>query len=85
LEKALATKPPLEAARRIERLLETLEQPLPPDELNVLRAVDVLEQIGTEEARGLLRSLAEGKETASLTRAAKQALARLGRQGKESP
>jgi hypothetical protein len=85
LEKALATKPPLEAARRIERLLERLDQPVPPEELSALRAVDVLEQIGTEEARLLLRSLAEGAEAASLTRAAKQALARLASQGKESP
>jgi len=39
--------------------------------------VDVLEHIGTDEARQILRTLADGAETASLTRAAKQALARL--------
>jgi hypothetical protein len=82
LEKALAAKPSPEAARRLKGLLETMRQPIPPEELRALRGVDVLEQIGTEEARRVLRALAAGAETASLTRAAKQALARLADEGK---
>jgi hypothetical protein len=84
LGKALAAKPTPEAERRIKELLLTMGQPVPPEELRDLRAVDVLEQSGTEEARRVLRSLAGGAETASLTRAAKRALRRLASQEKQS-
>jgi WD40 repeat protein len=77
LEKARTTNPSAEMARRIGRLLHALDQPIPVEELRALRAVDVLEQIGTKEARRLLHSLASGVESASLTRNAKQALGRL--------
>jgi dipeptidyl aminopeptidase/acylaminoacyl peptidase len=77
MEKALAAKPSEETARRLRGLLRTLEHSISPEELRLLRGVDVLEHIGTDEARQILRTLADGAETASLTRAAKQALARL--------
>jgi hypothetical protein len=84
LGKALAARPTPKAERRIKELLLTTDRPVPPEELRDLRAVDVLEQSGTEAARRVLRSLAGGAETASLTRAAKGALRRLGSQDKQS-
>jgi hypothetical protein len=77
LEKGLEGKPSLEARRRITDLLQRLNQPIPAEELRGLRGVDVLEQINTAEARQVLKSLGGGAKTASLTRAAEQALTRL--------
>jgi hypothetical protein len=75
-----AQKGPLseEARRRIDALLERLDE-LPPsfDELRQLRAVHVLELIGTPEARRLLGTLAEGTPAAPLTQDARAALGRL--------
>jgi WD40 repeat protein len=76
LQKALREQAPLEARRRIERLLEKLRQP-PPQRLRLLRAVEVLEQLRTEEARQLLQRLAEGAPDARLTREARASLQRL--------
>jgi hypothetical protein len=50
--------------------------------LRTLRALEVLEQVGTPEATKLLRTLAKGAPEAGLTRQAKQALARLSRPGR---
>jgi WD40 repeat protein len=82
LRDALRGKPPLERRRRIERLLERVaaerEAP-PPDRLRMLRALELLERIGTPEARQLLQQLAEGAPAAWLTREAKASLQRLAR------
>jgi hypothetical protein len=48
-----------------------------PAVLRQLRALEVLERIGTLEARALLAKLAMGGEGAALTEHAKAALARL--------
>jgi hypothetical protein len=45
--------------------------------LRTLRAIDVLESIGTPEAQQILRKLAEGAPGARETREAKTALERL--------
>jgi WD40 repeat protein len=80
LEKALAANPTVETRRRIEELLGKMESKGPPVELmRPLRAVEVLENLGTAEARQLLEALAAGAEEAELTVAAQGALARLGR------
>jgi hypothetical protein len=50
---------------------------LPPETLQAIRAVEVLEGIGTPDARQLLEALAEGAPEASLTLKAKAALGRL--------
>lgn len=83
LKAALAAKPSAEAKQRIGQLLEGLKDKAPPpDLLRPLRAVEVLERLGTPEARKLLGELAKGVAEAPLTEAAKGALARLDRAGK---
>jgi hypothetical protein len=80
LQKALEGKPSAETRRQVERLLERLESSAPsPDALRPSRALEVLERIGTPEARQVLEGLAKGQPDAALTQEAKAALARLGR------
>jgi WD40 repeat protein len=76
LRAALDRNPSAEVRRRAEELLERLrDQAQPPERLRGLRAVQVLEWIGTPEARRALEALADGAPDAELTRAAKAALA----------
>lgn len=78
IERALANGPSAEVRRRLEAVLERLQVPAADfDVIRQRRAVQVLEQIGTEEAIRLLRVLAEGQETAEQTRAARASLGRL--------
>jgi WD40 repeat protein len=80
LRRKLAAKPSLDTSRRLEALLQKLNNPLatrPLEEVRALRAVEVLEQAATPEAREVLKSLADGAEGARLTRAAQAALGRL--------
>ncbi len=80
LRRVLAAKPSLETRRRIEALLERVEGPLPaPEPLRSLRAVELLERIGTTEARQVLQRLASGEPQALLTREARASLQRLAR------
>jgi roadblock/LC7 domain-containing protein len=82
LRKALAKQPPLETRRRLEQLLEKIDrakQGLTPESMRGLRAVGVLEHIGTVPARQLLAGLAEGSAEALLTQDAKASLQRLAR------
>jgi hypothetical protein len=78
LRKALAGKPALEVRRRIEILLEKLDPlSLSSEKIQPMRALEVLEHIGTTDAKGLLESLAKGAPGARLTREAQEALQRL--------
>ncbi len=79
LRKALASRPPsLEVRRRVERVLDKLQGPVEgADKLQLLRAVELLEQIGTHEARQILQDLATGTSDAWLTLEAKATLKRL--------
>lgn len=79
LRKALASpQTSLEVRRRMERLLDRLDAPVTePERLRDLRAIEVLEEIGTPEARAILDRLAKGNNAFVLTREAKAALARL--------
>jgi Tol biopolymer transport system component len=80
LLRALANRPTLEVSRRVEELLERLEGPqLSAETRGALRAVAVLEQVGSAEARQGLEALTRGVADARLTREACAALARLAR------
>lgn len=80
LRKALDAKPSAEVRRRVVRLLRLLRNPVPPARtLQFLRAVEVLEDIGTAEARKVLEGFARGAPELRETREAKEALARSAR------
>jgi RNA polymerase sigma factor (sigma-70 family) len=79
LRRALADGLPPEARRRVEAVLKKLEEDGPtPDRQRALRAVEVLEEIGSPEARTLLRELARGAAEDPLTRRARECLDGLG-------
>jgi RNA polymerase sigma factor (sigma-70 family) len=78
LQEALANPPSLEVRQRLERLLDPLKYPLKSAKaIRELRGVEVLERIGTAQARQVLEGLARGEPGARLTEEARLALARL--------
>ncbi|HWG47813.1 MAG TPA: sigma-70 family RNA polymerase sigma factor [Gemmataceae bacterium] len=80
LRETLKGKLTLEARKRIKELLEDVRAlTVSPEGLRRLRAMEVLEHIGTPEARQVLESLAKGAPTARLTQEAKVALDRLAK------
>jgi RNA polymerase sigma factor (sigma-70 family) len=76
LKSALESKPSLDVQSRIQALLEKLH-PWPDMPLQSWRAVVVLERIGNDDARLVLKTLSEGDPDARLTQEAKAALERL--------
>jgi WD40 repeat protein len=77
LDKALADNVPLEPRQRIEVIRGKLTGlVLQGDRLRAYRAVEVLELIGTKEARQVLQALANGAPAALLTTSAQAALKR---------
>jgi hypothetical protein len=79
--KVLAGKPALETRRRLEQLIEKQqrEQWAPSAErLQARRALEVLERVGTAEAKRVLAALAAGAPEARLSQDAQAALERLG-------
>jgi hypothetical protein len=80
LKKALAAKPGLEVRQRLENLLSRLDGPLTSSErLRTLRAIEVLEKVGTPEAQDILKVLAAGAPEAGCTADARAALDRLSK------
>ncbi len=81
LEEASRTSPSAEVRSRADRLLASTGELTisSPEALRAVRAVAVLEHIGTPAAREALRRLAKGAPQSRLTREAEAALARLGR------
>ncbi len=77
LRKTLEGKPSPEVRRRAQTILEGLHRALSAEPLREVRAVELLEQIGTPSARTVLAALAEGAAGARLTREAKATLRRL--------
>jgi WD40 repeat protein len=78
LRATLAKAPPAEVRKRVTTLIESLEGPeTDPIRLRGLRAVEVLERIGTPAAGALLAKVATGPPGATLTRAATSALGRV--------
>jgi hypothetical protein len=86
LRKTLDGSPPLEMRRRAERLLQQLQEAVPsPERLRALRALEVLEEVGTPAARRVLEELAGGAADAELTVGARRTLERLGRRVADQP
>src|SRR5262249_44026058 len=84
LRKALAAPPSEEARKRLEALLKGLTVFVTDkEEPQQLRGVQVLERVGTKEAKEVLQALAKGVPGARLTRDAQLALERLGRRKPE--
>jgi hypothetical protein len=82
LRKKLAEKPSAEVRRRIEWLLaRPNREQLPAEALRSLRALQVLERIGSSEAKQVLETLAGGAEGCPLTREARASLDRLQKSG----
>jgi hypothetical protein len=80
LSKLLAEQLPLETRRRVEQLLDKMtRRPLTAEQLRLVRAVEVLEQLDTALARQVLTTLARGAVGALATREAQAALDRLKR------
>jgi WD40 repeat protein len=76
--KAMEKPASLEVRLRLERVLEKIHSGVgSPDVLRASRAMEVLEQAGTPEARKLLETLAQGAPEALLTREAQAVLLRL--------
>jgi hypothetical protein len=80
LLKALEDKPSLEVRKRAKELLDEIFKTEPsPQLLQDLRAVEVLERIGTPQAKKVIQELANHTPATKLTREAKASLDRLAR------
>ncbi len=78
IKERLENAPSLEMRRRLEQLLDRLEGgTVPPEVVRTLRAIEVLERIGTPAARQVLRELARGAAGHRITEDAQQTLTRL--------
>jgi WD40 repeat protein len=85
LRKALDGKPSEEVRRQVKDLLD-LPRAVPSGEsLRALRAIQVLERIGTEQAREVLKKVAAGAEGARETKEAREALERLSHRTTSNP
>jgi RNA polymerase sigma factor (sigma-70 family) len=86
LRKALAGIKALEVKRRLESLLDRLENaPLSADTVRQIRAVEALESIGNAEARQFLDKLAVGQPEMRVTKEAGAATQRLAKQAPVAP
>jgi RNA polymerase sigma factor (sigma-70 family) len=81
LKKKLAENPSLEVRQRIRTILKNVESWGSPSLIRQIRAVEVLERVGTQPARQLLQKLAAGAPSARLTKEAAAAVGRLGKVG----
>jgi RNA polymerase sigma factor (sigma-70 family) len=85
LRKALNQSQPLEARRRIEALLASPPLVRTNEARRSLRAIRVLERIGTPEAKQALEALTHGAAESKITQEAKGALDRLTKRPSVSP
>jgi RNA polymerase sigma factor (sigma-70 family) len=78
LRKALVTATSLEFRRRVEALIRKLEEPITsPETVRLLRSLEVLERVGTPDARTVLQTMATGTAASMITQTARDALQRL--------
>jgi hypothetical protein len=76
--RALGAEPSAEKRRRLEELLEAVQaEAFRPERVRPTRALEVLERIGTAEAKAVLAELAKGDPEAPLTQEAKATRKRL--------
>jgi hypothetical protein len=86
VRKALEDPPSVEARRRMLRLLNKIETiSFSPERARALRALEVLERIGSTQSKQQLEELAKGAPDAELTREAKAALERLKKRSELVP
>jgi hypothetical protein len=85
LRQVLAGRPSLEVRKRVETLLAGVRIVRSPEMLRKVRAVQVLERIGSPVAREVLALLAKGAPAARDTQEAKRALERLARRPTAPP
>jgi WD40 repeat protein len=79
IDKVLAANVPLETKNRLEGVRKQLAGvAMQGERLRAYRAIEVLERIGTAEARQVLQALADGAPGALVTTTAQAALVRLG-------
>jgi WD40 repeat protein len=79
LRKVLQGKPPLETKQRVLKLVERMEGPTAdPKVLQLMRAVEVLEDIGGPDAQATLEAVAKGMPGHRVTEAAQDALRKKG-------
>lgn len=80
LRKAYEKKPPPEMRRRLKSLLDALKNgEVSPDQRQAARVTEILEALGTAEARELLRKSAGGSSGPWYAAESKAALRRLDR------
>jgi hypothetical protein len=80
LERRLEERPSAEQRRRVEYILGRLRRAVfPPQTVSAMKAVELLEYVGTPEARELLEAVAKGADEARVTKDARAALERLNR------
>jgi WD40 repeat protein len=80
MRKALNENPSAEVKQRLERLLDNIKPGSPaPERLRWVRAVEVMEKIGTAEAHDLLRQAAKSEAGGWLPEAALEVVRRLDR------
>ena len=81
IDKALANKPALETHLRLEDVRKRVTGlVLQGDRLQMVRAIEVLERIGTPDARQVLQTLAQGAAGSLITTQAQGAMGRLRRE-----
>jgi RNA polymerase sigma factor (sigma-70 family) len=85
LREALSRSPSPEARRRMEKILEKLKgaEENPPRRPPTVRVVELLERIGSTEARQVLESVARGVPETELEQEAKAALRRLDKRSEK--
>ncbi|HYV38592.1 MAG TPA: WD40 repeat domain-containing protein [Gemmataceae bacterium] len=79
MQKALTANPPLETRQRLKTLLDKLEQ-ITPSQLRYLRAIEILEGIGTPAALEIIGKLSKGNADGLTTVESKAVFARLDKQ-----
>ena len=78
LKHALENHPAPGMQHRLQRLLEKTHAPVAsPEQMRSMRAVEVLERIGTREAHAVLKGLTRGDPESWMTKQAKASLDRL--------